>query len=255
VNQPMNPSSEPGNSPAWQPKAPEGTPEARAERREHLLRLLDEWVADDPAYDQETWRQLSAALVDQTSAPATTETDAQAMAWRLHTKLPLGWRVETVALDDRHLGAGWCVILHHDQLPYVVRLYRDDDVTHFFEQFGPQHPPRFETDSFMLEFHPEQVNIELAEPKTARLAPKDVIELITWGKSHLAFLTALAEKRVRCPTCGRSDCKLLWVDKATGRYFWECWNEYGHWFTSTYDFEHCVVLPDEPKPPESDIPF
>lgn len=191
---------------------------------------------------------------DQTpAAHPMTETDAQALAWRLHDTLPLGWHVETVK-HDPPLDLGWHVLLRNDQHPYEVRVFQEEDVARFYEQFGPQHPVECYTESFILTFHPVCAHIELAEPKTAQVALKDVIELITWGQQHLAFLTALAAKRVCCPTCGRTDCKLLRIDQATGWYFWQCWDE--HWFTCTYDFEEYMVLPGEPEPEvESDIPF
>jgi hypothetical protein len=178
-----------------------------------------------------------------------TETDAQALAWRLHQALPLGWHVETVGHDPQW---GWFVELRNDQHPYQVHVFTEEDVARFYELHGPQHPVEFYTESFILTFHPEQVRIELAE--AGQVALKDVIELIAWGQQYLPFLKTLADKRVCCPTCSRTDCKLLRIDRTTGLYIWGCWDE--HWFTSTYDFEHYVVLPGEPEPePESDIPF
>ena len=184
--------------------------------------------------------------------PAMTETDAQALAWRLHTALPLGWHVETVG-NEPLPELGWFVELRNTQHPYQVRVFKEEDVARFYELHGVQHPVEFYTDSFILTFHPECARLELAEPKTAQVALKDVIELITWGQQHLAFLTALDAKRVCCPTCGRTDCKLLRVERATGRYVWGCWDE--HWFTTTYDYEQAKVLPGEPEPEAEDIPF
>lgn len=185
------------------------------------------------------------------AALSMTETEVQALAWRLHLNLPLGWHVETVGNDPRP-ELGWFVEVRNNQHPYHVRLHGDDDVTRFYELHGAQHPVEFYTDSIILEFHPERVRIELAQP--GQVAFKDVIELIEWGHQHLDFLKTLAARRVCCPTCGRTDCKLLRVEQGTGRYVWGCWD--GHWFTTTYSYDDVEVLPGEPEPePESDIPF
>jgi len=180
-----------------------------------------------------------------------TELEAQALAWRLHDHLPLGWHIETVGVDLRP-SLGYFVELRNNQRPFQVRVFTEEDVAHFYQLHGPQWPIEFDTDSFILHFHPEQVRIELAEE--GHVALSDVIELITWGQQYLPFLHTLAAKRVRCPTCGRTDCKLLRVERATGLHIWQCWDE--HWFTSTYDFENYVVLSGEPAPEsDNDIPF
>jgi hypothetical protein len=187
------------------------------------------------------------------ASPSMTETEAQALAWRLHAQLPLGWHVETVD-HDPPFGLGWFVEVRHPQRALQVRLFREADVALFSEQHGVQHPVRFETESFLLEFlHPEVAALEVAEPGHVLL--KDVIELIEWGTPHLPFLNALGAKRVRCPTCGRDDCTLVRVPyQQPDRYLWKCWE--GHWFTCSYDFEAYEVLPSEPElEPEIDLPF
>ncbi len=190
---------------------------------------------------------------DHTQPPHTmTETEMQALAWRLHAQLPLGWYVAEVGHDPRP-ELGWYVELRNDQPRYQTRLFNEADVTLFYEQFGKQHPAAFRTDSFMLDFRPEGVDLELAEPGVVALA--DVIELIEWGQTNLAFLKALAASHVQCPVCGRTDCKLERVDYLKPeRYLWSCWD--GHWFVCSYDFEDYEVLAGEPEPePESDLPF
>jgi hypothetical protein len=191
---------------------------------------------------------------NQVQAPTLTETDAQALAWRLQTKLPLGWHVESVA-HDPPLGLGWHVILRNNQHPYEVRVFEEEDVARFYEVHGAQHPVEFYTDSFILEFHPERVRIELREPREIALA--DVLELIEWGQHHTAFLTTLSTKRVRCPApdCGRDDGSLEGERyHGTMLNLWKCWN--GHWFTCTYDFEQYHLFAEMPDQDVlSDIPF
>ena len=174
--------------------------------------------------------------------PAMTETDAQALAWRLHDKLPLGWHVEPVKLDPP-LGLGWHVLLRNDQHPYEVRVFKEEAVTRFYEQFGVEHPVEFYTDSFLLEFHPERVRIELREPR--EIALDDVLELIEWGQQHAAFLTTLSAKRVQCPACGRTDCNLEGERyHGTMLNLWKCWD--GHWFVCTYDCEQYQLFAEMP---------
>ena len=50
-------------------------------------------------------------------------------------------------------------------------------------------------DSFILEFHPERVRIELREPR--ELALVDVLELIEWGQQHAGFLKTLSYQLAR----------------------------------------------------------
>lgn len=192
-------------------------------------------------------------MSDQTQAPqAMTETEAQALAWRLHGQLPLGWYVAEVGNDPRP-DLGWYVELRNDQPRYQTRLFHEADVAQFADQFGTQHPVEFRTDSFLCHFRPEGVDLECAEPGVVAVA--DVIEFVEWGQRNLAFLKTLAAKQVQCPSCGRTDCKLERVDYLKPeRYLWSCWD--GHWFVCSYDFEGYEVLSGEPEPePEIDLPF
>jgi hypothetical protein len=192
-------------------------------------------------------------MSEQTRAPTTlSETESQALAWRLHDQLPLGWHVEHVK-GDPPLGYGWHVLLRNDQHPYEVRVFKEEDVAHFYEQFGMEHPVEFSTDSFLLKFHPARVHIELREPREIALA--DVLELIAWGQQHLAFLQTLAAKSVRCPACGRDDCTLEGERyHGTMHNLWKCWD--GHWFTCTYDFGQYHLFAEMPDQDIlEDIPF
>ena len=55
--------TEPVVVPRSSPTAPEDVDsEDRARRYDELIRLLDEWMADESGYDEETWPELKAAL-------------------------------------------------------------------------------------------------------------------------------------------------------------------------------------------------
>jgi excisionase family DNA binding protein len=49
-------------APPAAPLLPEISEEERKARAESLLRLLDEWMADESGYDEETWPKLKEAL-------------------------------------------------------------------------------------------------------------------------------------------------------------------------------------------------